>query len=230
LGVRRSRWVWGRWLRANGFSPQKPARRAYEQDPAAVGRWLAEEYPAIRRQAQAEGAEVHWADEMGVRSDHQAGRSYAPRGRTPAVRVSGRRFAAQVIAAVTNRGVLRFRVSAGRFTQAVFTDFLRRLLASVPGRVYLIIDRHPVHRGRRVAAWVAAQGGRLRLVFLPPYSPELNPGEMLNNDVKGHTGRSPRPADREQLAGDLRSYLRSTQRRPDIVRNYFRAPTVRYAA
>jgi len=230
LKVTRSRWVWGRWLRAKGFTPQKPARRAYEQDPAAVARWLREEYPRIEAAAKAEGAEVHWLDEAGLRSDCQAGRTYAPRGKTPVRAVPGQRFGVNYIATVTNLGVLRFMVFAGRFTAAVLLTFLARLLAGRPGKVYVVLDGHPAHRSRKVAAWVAARAGRIRLVFLPPYSPELNPAEYLNNDVKANAQRPGRAKDKGELADGTRSYLRATQRLPRVVKNYFRAEHVKYAA
>src|SRR5947208_6882076 len=90
FGVRKSRWVWGRWLRRHGFTPQRPARRAYQQDPADLARWRAEVYPGIRAEAKRCGAEVHWLDETGLRTDQSPGTGYAPRGRPPAVRASGR--------------------------------------------------------------------------------------------------------------------------------------------
>jgi transposase len=177
LGVARSRWVWGRWLKAHNFTPQRPARRAYEQDPEAVARWLREEYPRIEAEARSEGAEVHWLDEAGLRSDCTSGRGYAPRGQTPVQPLPGKRFGVNYIATVTNLGVLRFLVFTGRFTAAVLLAFLARLLTGRPGKVYVILDGHPSHRAKKVAAWVADRADRIRLVFLPPYSPELNPAE-----------------------------------------------------
>jgi transposase len=230
LGLRRSRWVWGRWLRAQGFTPQKPARRAYERDPEAVTRWLEEEYPRVQAEARAEGAEVHWLDEAGVRSDCAPGRGYAPRGQTPVAAVPGRRFGVNYIATVTNAGLLRFMVFAGRFTAAVLLVFLARLLACRPGKVYVVLDGHPAHRARKVAAWVAARADRIRLVFLPPYSPELNPAEYLNNDVKGNAQRAGRAREKRELAGKVRSYLRGTQQVTSVVKGYFQAKHVRYAA
>jgi transposase len=230
LGVVRSRWVWGRWLAAAGFTPQKPARRAYEQDPAAVERWLADEYPRVARAAAAAGAEIHWLDEAGLRSDCQAGRGYAPRGRTPTQAVPGKRFSANFIATVSALGVLRFLVFPGRFTAAVLLTFLARLLATRPGKAYVILDGHPAHRAKAVAAWVAARPDRIRLVFLPPYSPELNPAEYLNNDVKANAQRYGRARDKADLTEKARAYLRQAQRVPTIVSNYFRARPVRYAA
>lgn len=226
LGVRRSRWVWGRWLRAKGFTPQRPARRAYERDPEAVERWLREEYPRIQAEAQAEGAEIHWLDEAGVRSDCPSGRGYAPRGQTPVQPLPGKRFGVNYIATVTNLGVLRFMVFTGRFTAAVLVVFLARLLAGRPGKVYVILDGHPSHRAKKVAA----RADRIRLVFLPPYSPELNPAEYLNNDVKGNAQRDGRAREKRELADKVRSYLWATQHVVSVVKGYFQAKHVSYAA
>jgi transposase len=230
LGVKRSRWVWGRWLKAKGFTPQKPARRAYEHDPAAVDRWLRDDYPQIAAEAKAEKAEIHWLDEAGLRSDCQAGRGYAPRGRTPVQRVPGTRFGVNYIATVSALGVLRFMVYSGRFTATVLVGFLGRLLAGRSAKVYVILDGHPAHRSKAVAAWVAARADRIRLVFLPPYSPELNPAEYLNNDLKGNAQRGGRARNRDQLAEAVRSYLWATQHLPAIVKSYFQAEHVNYAA
>lgn len=230
FGVRRSRWVWGRWLRRHGFTPQRPARRAYQQDPAALARWRAEAYPAIAAEAKRVGAEIHWPDETGLRTDHAPGTGYAPRGRPPVVRVSGKPHRVNVISTVTSAGVLRFSVFAGRFTSAVFTAFLGRLLRSTTGVVFLVADGHPVHRSRRVREWVAAHADRLRLYFLPPYCPEVNPTEYLNNAVKGTVPRVKRARSRDELADQVRLYLRIAQRRPEIVGRFFDAEPVRYAA
>jgi len=230
LGVERSRWVWGRWLKAHNFTPQRPARRAYEQDPEAVGRWLQEEYPRIEAEAKAEGAEIHWLDEAGVRSDCTSGRGYAPRGQTPVQPLPGQRFGVNYLATVTNLGVLRFMVFTGRFTAAVLLVFLARLLASRPGKVYVILDGHPSHRAKKVAAWVAARAERIRLIFLPPYSPELNPAEYLNNDVKANAQRGGRARNKGELAGKVRGYLRATQHVIWVVKGYFKAEHVSYAA
>jgi transposase len=229
-GLQLSVWTVGRYLKRWGLTPQKPRRRAFEQDPEAVRRWLAEEYPAIRQAAKAAGATIHWGDEMGLRSDHQAGTSDGRKGQTPVIPGTGQRFRCNVLSTLTNRGQLAFMVFRGRFTTPVFLRFLRRLLRHAKGRVFLIIDRHPVHRAAEVARWVARRADRLRLFFLPSYSPELNPDEFLNNDVKANAVGRRRPRDEQEMVGSVRSYLPSTQRQPAIVQNYFRAPSVQYAA
>jgi len=230
FGVRRSLWTVGRYLKGWGFTPQKPTRRALERDPAAVRSWLEKQYPAIRSQAKQEGAEIHWGDEMGLRSDHQSGTSYGRRGQTPVIPCPGQRFGCNMISTVTNRGTLRFMVFTGKFNAGVLIRFLGRLLRSTRRKVFLIVDGHPTHKARKVERWVAEHARRLRLFYLPAYSPELNPDEFLNNDVKSNAVGRRRAGTARELVDNVRGYLRSTQRQPAIVRSYFRAKSVRYAA
>jgi transposase len=191
----------GGYLRGWGFSPQKPQHRALEQNPAAVRRWLATEFPAIRAQAKRERGVVLWLDEMGVGSDAAAGRSWAPVGQTPVIKRTGKRFRVNMISAISNAGLLRFRLFVGSFSGPVFIDFLGRLLRDCGGRrVHLIVDGHPVHRAKLVSAWVAGHADRIQLHFLPGYSPELNPVELLNHDVKANAAGRRRP----RSAGELR--------------------------
>jgi DDE superfamily endonuclease len=154
--------------------PAEPKRRALEQNPAAVARWLEEAYPAIRAQARREGGVVVWLDELGVRSDDAAGRSWAPVGHTPVVKRTGKRFGVNLIGAISGEGLLRFRLFTGSFAGPVLVDFLRRLVRDLAGRkVHLIVDGHPVHRAKLVSGWVARRPARIELHFLPGYSPEL---------------------------------------------------------
>ena len=229
--VRLARTTMGAYLRGWGFSPQKPQRRALEQNPAAVRRWLAQDYPAIRAQAKREGGVVVWLDEMGVRSDAGAGRSWAPVGQTPVVKRTGKRFRVNMISAISNAGRLRFRLFTGSFTGAVFIDFLRRLLRDCAGRkVHLIVDGHPVHRAKLVSAWVGRHAERIQLHFLPGDSPELNPVELLNQDVKANAAGRRRARSAAELTKELGSYLRHRQRQPAVVARFFTHPYTCYAA
>jgi hypothetical protein len=112
----------------------------------------------------------------------------------------------------------------------IFHKTTRTPLTSGARRVYIIIERHPVHRSRKVKNWVKENEERIRLVFLPSYSPELNPDELLNQDVKSNALGRQRPGDQTELMGKVRSYLRSRQCKPDIVANYFLGKHVQYAA
>jgi transposase len=230
-GVRLARTTVGRYLRAWRFSPQKPRRRALEQNPAAVARWLAETYPAIVAAAKRHGGVVLWLDEMGVRSDAAAGRSWAPVGQTPVVRRTGKRFRVNMISAISNGGLLRFRLFTGSFAGPVFVDFLRRLLRDCAGRkVYLILDGHPVHHAKLVSQWVERHATRIELHFLPGYSPELNPVELLNHDAKANAAGRRAARTVVELAGELRAYVRRRQRQPEVVKRFFKHPATCYAA
>ena len=220
----------GRYLAGWGMSPQKPVRRAYERNDAAIARWLRTEYPAIARDAKREKAVIYWGDEMGLRSDHVAGTSYAPMGQTPIIRATGQRFGCNMISAITNRGHLAFMVFHGRFDGRLFVQFMRRLLQQATGKLYLIVDGHPVHRSVVARDFVAANEARLRLIRLPGYCPELNPDELLNQDVKTNGLGKSRPANRAELMAGVRSHLRCRQKQPQVIRNLFQEKHVRYAA
>ena len=166
----------------------------------------------------------------GLRSDHPAGRSWGRRGQTPVVPGTGQRFGCNRISAIPNRGRLAFLVFRQRFTARVFLEFLRRLRRLTKRKLYLIADRHPVHRAARGKHWLAKHARQVRLFWLPSYSPELNPDELLNQDVKTNAVGRMRPRDEHELIGNVRSYLRITPGHPHLVRRYFRERPVPYAA
>ncbi len=229
-GIHVSVWTIGRYLAEWGFTPQKPIRRAYEQDPKAIKRWLKESYPQIRQQANQEGADIYWGDEMGMRSDHQSGRSYAPRGQTPVIEGTGQRFRGNMISAITNKGRLMFMVFKHRFTTDVFIQFLKRLIRQNRRKVFLIVDGHPAHRSKKLKQWLKQHVNAIHLFYLPAYAPELNPDEMLNHDVKANAVGRKRARHAEELVGNVRRYLRRRQHQPEIVKKYFHHTNTRYAA
>ena len=230
FGIQVSLATVGRYLARWGFTPQKPVRQAFEKNPDAVRAWLEDVYPEIRKQAKREQAAIYWGDEMGLRSDDAAGRSYSPRGHTPVIPGTGQRFGCNMLSVINNRGRLYFMVFKKRFQSEVFLDFLKRLLRQVKGKVFLIVDGHPVHRAKKVTAWLKRNDHRIRRFFLPGYSPELNPDEMLNQDVKANAVGRQRPRTQHQLMHTVRGYLRSRQCQPAVVRAYFQESHVRYAA
>lgn len=230
FGVRLSVWTAGRYLKRWGFTPQKPMRRAYERNQEAVREWLDETYPSLHKRARSEGAEIYWGDEMGLRSDHVAGRSWALKGKTPVVDATGKRFGCSMISAITNRGRLNFMVFQGRFTGPVFLRFLKRLIRQADRKVFLIVDGHPVHRARKVKAWIEENADRIELFYLPGYSPHLNPDEILNQDIKTNAVGRNRARTLPELMDNVRGFLRSRQRRPHVVCRYFLERHVRYAA
>jgi len=220
----------GEYLKRWGFTPQKPLKRAYEQKPELVEAWLQESYPEIARRAKAEGAEIHWGDETGVRSDCQHGRSYALAGKTPVQRMPGSRFATNMISTVTNQGKVRFMLYRETLTAQVLIRFLARLVRDAGRKVFLILDNLRVHHSKKVRAWVDKHPQHIELFFLPAYSPELNPDEYLNCDLKAqvHSGKSAK--NRDELETKVRGAMMKLQNRPERVKSYFKHIKIQYAA
>jgi transposase len=228
FGVRLSVVSVGRLLRKLGLSPQRPLHRAHQQNPEAVERWKREEYPAIRAAADEQGAVVYFADEAGIRSDYHAGTTWSPVGQTPVVKNTGARFSVNMISAVSAKGALRFALYEENTNAQVFINFCQRLLHDAPGPVYLIVDGHPAHRATATKEFAASTGGRLKLIFLPGYSPELNPDEWVWKNVKhdriGKTGVT----SKDDLKSKAIGALRRLQKRPRLVRAFFADPRLRY--
>ena len=229
-GVRITEQCAGDYLRRWDMTPQKPTRRAWQQNPTAVQEWMQVRFPCIKAAAKRRGAMILWLDEMGIRSDDQVGRTYGLRGKTPVVPVSGQRFGCNMLSAVSNGGAMYFKVFTESFTTPVLLDFMNRLERQLKLPMVLICDGHPVHRAKAVNTWFEQHNGRITQEFLPPYCPELNPDEYLNQDVKTNAVRRRRPRTQQELLWNIRGYLQSTQRQPSIVRNYFLASSVQYAA
>ena len=230
FGVKLSLSSVGRLLAQLGLSCQKPLFRAWQQDASRVQQWLEQEYPRIRAQAKREGVEIFFEDESGVRSDFHGGTTWAPQGKTPVVRVTGQRFSLNMISAISPKGSLRFMVVKGGVGAKVFITFLKRLVHGRRRPVFLIVDGHPAHRSKLVKKYVESTKGKLRLFALPPYSPELNPDELVWNDVKNNgVARSIVNGPRD-LHRVVVGRLRFLQKSPERVRSFFQAPETRYAA
>lgn len=220
----------GLYLKRWGFTPQKPLKKAYEQSPAAVKRWLEQDFPAIAARAKAEGAQIHWGDESGLRSDDVRGRSYAPKGQTPVVKVNHKRHGLSVISTVTNKGQMRWKIFAGALNADILIDFLRRLIKGQPRKLFLILDNLRVHHAKPVKAWLAEHKDAIEVFYLPSYSPELNPDEMANADLKQAVTKQAPARTKLQLVKATARHLRSVQKQPARIQSYFQHDPVRYAA
>lgn len=229
-GVRLAVRSMGTYLARWNFTPQTPLWRAYEQDPDEVRNWLQRDYPAIAARARKEKAKVFWGDETGLRSDDVRGRSYAPRGKTPVVRPNHKRANVGVISAVTNKGELRWMVLNGAINAPLLIDFLARLIHDADGKVFLILDNLRVHRARLVQDWLAERRAQIEVFYLPSYSPELNPDEGVNADIKQAVPRRAPARSRQELKRNVIGHMRRLANLPRRVRSYFQTPTFRYAA
>ena len=220
----------GTYLARWGFTPQKPIKKAYEQRPVEVRAWLDNSYPVIAERAKAEGAEIHWGDETGLRSDDVRGRSFAPKGKTPVVRVNSKRENVGLISTVTNQGKVRWMVLNGALDSDQLIAFLKRLVKDAKRKIFLILDNLRVHHAKLVKAWLAKHEDEIEVFYLPSYSPELNPDEMLNADLKQAVTTKAPARTKGQLLKTTTSHMRKLQKSPARVKSYFEHAPVKYAA
>ena len=220
----------GHYLRRWGFTAQKPIKRAYEQRPEAIAAWLQTEYPRIKRRARAQGAEIHWGDETSLSTSDPRGRGFAPKGKTPVRTIRSARRSVSFLSTISNSGTLRFMVLKTAIDAPTLIRFFRRLCRDAGRKVIVILDNLNVHKARTVRDWVAAHADDIEVCDLPSYSPELNPDEYLNGDLKLSVARRAPARDRASLLRTATSRLRSLQRRPAHVKRFFHDPRVRYAA
>lgn len=219
----------GRLLHQMGFSCQKPLYRAYQQDPQAVEHWKKTIFPQIKKRAKKLGATIYFEDESGIRSDFHAGTTWAAKGKTPVIKVTGARFSTNMVAAISTRGHLRFMVHQGAVTAVVICDFLKKLMHNAQSPVFLIWDGHPTHKSKKVRKCIESFDGILEVYFLPSYSPDLNPTEQVWRSVKNHGVGRKSVFGPDQLKSAVISCLRRLQKIPKIVLAFFKHPECSYA-
>ena len=220
----------GEYLNRWGYTPQKPVRKAYKQDPEEVAKWLEKTYPDIEKRAAAENAEIHWGDETGVRSTCQHSRGYARPQNTPELSVPGSRFSVNMISTITNQGQVRWMIYQGKMNAAVFIVFLTRLIAEASKKIFLIVDNLSVHEANAVNEWLADKSDKIEIFYLPKYSPERNPDEYLNCDIKGNINTDGLPKDREELTAKLDRFMQKLASLPGRIVKYFKHKFIQYAA
>lgn len=220
----------GDYLRKWGFTPQKPKKMAYEQCSKKVQKWLDEEYPAIQKRAKEENAEIQWGDETGVRNNCQHGRSYAPKGKTPIKKSMSKRFSMNMISTVTNQGKVQFMIYSENMNSDKFIEFLKQLIKNSSQKTFLILDNLRVHHSYIVKDWIKENIDKIELFFLPAYSPEKNPDEYLNCDLKQGLSAKPAPKSVEKLKENLENHMQMLVQNPERVQKYFNHKDIKYAA
>jgi transposase len=220
----------GEYLKRWGYTAKRPSRHAADQDPDEVREWLQDEYPQIERLAEQEGAEIHWCDETGVAADEHPRCGYARQGQRATLEVPDSHIWVNVISTVSNGGEAHFMTFTGSMKGPRFIGFLEQLSRESDGKAYVITDRHSGHDCEEVWDWVDQHAERIDLFFLPSHSPELNPDEYLNQDVKANVHRGGLPNNEDELAAQLHAFLLKLLELPGRVMSYFQNPCVQYAA
>lgn len=218
------------YLKRWGFTSQRPAKRANKQDAAKVAQFLEHDYPAIAARARAEKAEIYWGDETGIQNTPDYQRGFAPRGNPPVLLVEAQKQRINMLAAINNQGKARFMLYEDTMNCAKLIDFMKRLCKDASRKVFLILDNLRVHHGKLVQAWLEENRDRIEVFFLPPYSPEHNPAEYMNHDLKLYIHAGKVANKKAELETKTRSFMKRIQLRPHRIRSYFRHKYVRFAA
>ena len=220
----------GLYLQRWEFTSQVPIKRAYERNDAKVMAWLDETYPEIQKQAQEEDAEIQWGDETACVSLPSVIKGYAPKGKTPVMEHTAKRFKINMISTITNRGKLRFMVYVKNMDAELFITFLERLIEGSNRKIFLILDNLRVHHSKIVKTWVEEHKEKIALFYLPAYSPDLNPDEYLNNDFKRNANAKNIPTNVKELTQNTENFMSMLSDDSNRVANYFKHEKIAYAA
>lgn len=215
----------GEYLKRWGLTVQRPAKQEMNQKPEQVEAWLKEQYPIIHAEAKTENAEIFWGDETAVQNVANYARGYAPKGQTPVVKVQAKKMHINMISAISNRGKLQFLLYSDAINSDRLISFMEAIIKTVGGKkVYLILDNLRVHHSKKVTEWVQEHDTQIRLFHLPPYSPEYNPDEYLNNDLKRNLGTQAMVKDVHELESNTTDFMTQLSGDPDHVKAYFDHP------
>lgn len=220
----------GEYLKRWGYTCKRPQRHSRDQDPEEVRRWLKETYPALEKRAREEGAEILWGDETGVAADEHPGYGYARKGQPAIVEVPDSHIRENMISAISNEGAVRFMTYSGAMNEELFLEFLRRLMRSATGKIFLVVDNLLAHNSKMVKAWRAHHQDQIEVFFLPSHSPEMNPDEYLNNDLKANVNQEGLPEDKQTVRSRIQRFMRRLGHLAEHVVNYFTHPAIKYAA
>jgi transposase len=207
----------GEYLKRWGYTPQKPVKYAYERDSEKVRAWLENMYPDIKKQAKRQKAEIYWGDETTVKAGDVRGRGYAPQGRTPVVNRTEKRENVSMISAITNKGKVFWKLHEGSINGELVLDFVKRLIRNKKNKIFLILDNAKTHHSKMLQEWVGKKKDKIKLFYLPPYSPDLNPDEHVNSDVKYGVGSKTPKRTREGLRAATEEHMRMLKKTPGVL-------------
>lgn len=213
--------IW-RLLRAWNLSPQVPQKQAFQQDQALVDDWLKKDWPIIKSHARRWQAIIYFQDEAGVSLIPALGRTWAPRGETPTISVTGTKGGVSITSVVSSAGRLLFRIEKGKASGERHVEFLEQVCRHHPNRKIIVVeDRAPIHRAACVGDFIQKHKRRFARYYLPAYSPELNPDEKTWAHLKNKELKAHQAATKVQLREIVLAKMRSIQRRPEIIKSFF---------
>jgi transposase len=218
------------YLRKWGMSPQRPIKQSYKQNPEEVQKWLEEEYPSIKERAKEENAEIEWGDETGCQNETNYVKGYAPVGQTPVLPVGNEHVKVNMISTISNKGKMRFMFYRGSMNAKVLIKFLRRLVMGTNRKIFLILDNMKDHHAILVQEWLKRHKEEIEIFYLPSYSPQHNPDEYLNGNLKRELAKKGYSKDADELESKARGTMKKLQLNTEHIKSFFQAEKVKYAA
>ncbi len=214
----------GEYLKRWGFTVQRPMKQAMNQKSEQVHEWLKNTYPSIHRSAKETGAEIFWGDETAIQNESNYARGYAPKGKTPVLKVQTVKMHINMISAISNQGKVHFMFSQESINSEKLIDFMERLIKDAGHKIYLILDNLRAHHSKAVTEWTEEHKEKIALFYLLPYSPEYNPDEYLNHDLKQSIGLREMVKDKEELQDRADEFMNGLASDTDHVKSYFDHP------
>jgi transposase len=195
-----------------------------------VAEWLEKTYPGIKKRAKEEKGDIYWGDETTIKAGDVRGRGYAPQGQTPVVNPTRKKEDVGMVSAITNKGKVFWKLHEGSINGEKFQEFVERLVYRKKRKVFLIVDNAKTHHCKKLNEWIEENKKRVELFYLLPYSPDLNPDEHLNADVKYGVGsRTPKRV-KEELRKTAEEHMNMLNDNPKRIVRYFLDPAIAYAA
>lgn len=211
-----------RLFRKLNLSPQKPERIPLQKNRKAVKKWLREEWPQIEKHRRKWQAMLYFQDESGISLIPVLGRTWAPKGKTPKVLVTGKRGGFGVTSAISPAGKLIFRIEKGRVNAKKHIEFLKKILKQHPNRKIIVIeDNAPAHKAKKIGEFAEQNKKRLAIYKLPPYCPELNPTEHVWAYLKAHELKTHQAQNTGELRHLVKRKMQSIQMKKKLIHSFF---------
>lgn len=216
------------YLKRWGMTCQRPTKKAYFQDNVKMNTFMHETYPAIVKQAKKEDAVIFWGDETGINNQAYHVKGFAPKGQAPTVPSFSKMEKINMISAISNQGTCHFLCYDENMTQQRFIDFMERLVKDTDRKVLFIVDNLKVHQGKIVAEWLLEHKDEIELFFISPYSPEINPDEYLNHNLKQNIHSGIIPHTKEQIRSKTERFMNHLQKHSEKVSCFFQHKKLKY--
>jgi transposase len=212
----------GQCVQRGGYTPRRPVKRAAELDPRQVAGWLKTDYPKIAAKATAENAPILWRDQTAPAEHGHWVRGYAQAGQPPVPAAPTRRHGLTMLSENSNQGLARFEYMEGAINVERLNAFMENLIANSDRKALLILDNLKMRQAKDDAKWLSKRQDKTKVFYLPPYSPEINPHEYPNRDLKVRLRLSALSKTKDAILGNAKVFMGFPQRTPTRICAYLR--------